>query len=379
MVSSRLNSIEESPTISLSNRAAELKRSGKQVYNFGVGEPDFTTPENIIDFAFKSAKEGKTHYTPSKGIRELREGIAADAASRGGIRATAENVIISPAKFSVNMALLCTMDPGEEVLVPEPYYSSYPDIVRLSGGKPIPVATDSEYEFDFEEMSKLLNPRTRSILISNPTNPTGKVYSEKSIRKLLDFAIENDLYLISDEIYSQLIYEGSMFSPASVEEAGDRVLTIGGFSKSHAMTGWRIGYLMASEQIVNMADKVQQQTLTCAPSISQYAALEALRDTESPRRMKEEFRKRRSLVAKLLDETGNIDYRLPEGAFYFFPSFRSDMTSREFCEALLKEKQVITTPGIAFGEQGEKHFRLSFAASDEVIKEGIGRLNDFVS
>jgi len=379
MVSSRLDSISASPTISLSNRAAELQRKGMKVYNFGVGEPDFTTPENVIDYAFECAKKGKTHYTPSRGIMELREKIVEEAKAANNIDVTSKNVLVSSAKFAINMGLMCILEAGEEVLLPEPYYSSYPDIVKLAGGKPIPVQTDEEYDFDFDAMSKLVGPNTRAIIISNPTNPTGKVYSEKTLRKLTDFLLENDLHLISDEIYSELIYEGKMFSPASIDEASDRVITIGGFSKSHAMTGWRIGYMLASSDIIDASDKIQQQTVTCAPSISQYAALEALRDKESPKRMKEEFRRRRDMVSKLLSETGKLKFRMPEGTFYFFPSYESDIPSKTFSENLLNEKQVITTPGIAFGGQGERHFRASFAASDEVINEGLSRLNDFIS
>lgn len=379
MVSSRLDLISESPTISLANRASELKREGKKVYNFGVGEPDFTTPENVIESAFQWAMKGKTHYTPSKGILELREGIAAEIKSRDGADASASNIIISSAKFAVNMGLISLLEPGEEVLLPEPYYSSYPDIVKLCGGKPIPVRTYEDYEFDFGEMSKLAGPKTRAVIISNPTNPTGKVYSEKSIRELVDFVLENNLYLISDEIYSELIYKGKMAPAAAVKEAANKVLTIGGFSKSHAMTGWRIGYLFADEEIINAADKIQQQTVTCAPSISQYAALEALRDKDSPRKMREEFARRRELVSKLLSETGKLSSKPPDGTFYTFPEYEGEMTSREFCGNLLKEKQVITTPGIAFGEQGERHFRLSFAASEAELTEGISRLNQFIS
>lgn len=379
MISSRLDNISASPTISLSNKAAELKRQGMKVYNFGVGEPDFTTPENIIDYAFELAKKGKTHYTPSKGIMELREKIAEEIKSRNSIDASAGNIIVSSAKFAINMGLMCILEPGDEVLLPEPYYSSYPDIVKITGGKPIPVGTDENFDFDFDEMSRLVGPKTKAIIMSNPTNPTGKVYSEKSLRKLGDFLLENDLYLVSDEIYSELIYEGKMFSPASISEIFDRVITIGGFSKSHAMTGWRIGYTVASPEIIEASDKIQQQTVTCAPSMSQYAALEALRDKESPKNMKKEFLRRRDMVAKLLSETGKLNFRVPEGTFYFFPSYESDVPSKQFCEGLLNEKQVITTPGIAFGQQGEHHFRASFAASDEVINEGLTRLNEYIS
>ena len=378
MLASRLEAIGESRSVSASNRAAELKRSGKKIFNFGIGEPDFTTPRDIIDAAFKAANEGKTHYTPSLGIPELREAIASKEKSFNGIQASAANVLVTPTKFAINLAVMCLINPGDEVIIPEPYYLSYPDIVRLYGGKVITVPTTDDYEFDFDQMEKLISPRTRMVILSNPTNPTGKVYTEKALRDLSDFVLKHGLYLISDEIYEDLIYEGKMFSPASIPEMFPRTITLSGFSKSYAMTGWRIGYMVAPDEIIKASNKIQQQTMTCASSISQYGALAALSDRDSPAKFREIFRSRRDNVYKLISETEGISMRKPEGAFYAFVKYENRIPSEDFCEKALEKSGIVITPGSAFGNQGEYHFRLSFATDNDTIRDGIAELGRFV-
>ena len=375
MVSSRVNGINESATVSMSNKAAELKEAGKTIYSFGIGEPDFTTPEEIIDYAFKEAKAGKTHYTPSAGIMELRQKIAEKMKRKNGIDATASNVLVTPTKFSLNLALYSLIDPGEEVLLPAPYYVSYPDIIKLNQGKMVTIPTDENYELDFDSLGKYVSPKTRVFMLNNPVNPTGKVYSEKSLRKLSDFIIENNLYLISDEIYEDLVYKGKMFSPGSIEEMKERTVTLSGFSKSYAMTGWRIGYMVAPVDVIKAANKVQQQTLTCAPSISQYGAMKALEDEESVTKMKKEFEKRRNLAVSLLKEINDLSFYEPEGAFYIFPGYSIDRPDDAISLDLLEKQNVIVTPGSPFG--AEKHFRISYATSEDVIREGIGRIGKY--
>ncbi len=378
MLASRLEAIGESRSVSASNRAAELKRSGKKIFNFGIGEPDFTTPRDIIDAAFKAANEGKTHYTPSLGIPELREAIASKEKSFNGIQASPGNVLVTPTKFAINLAVMCLINPGDEVIIPEPYYLSYPDIVRLYGGKVITVPTTDDYEFDFDQMEKLVSPRTRMVILSNPTNPTGKVYAEKALRDLSDFVLKHGLYLVSDEIYEDLIYEGRMFSPASIPEMFPKTITLSGFSKSCAMTGWRIGYMVAPDEIIKASNKIQQQTMTCASSISQYGALAALSDRESPAKFREIFRSRRDNVYKLISETEGISMRKPEGAFYAFVKYENRIPSEDFCEKALEKSGIVITPGSAFGNQGEYHFRLSFATDNDTIRDGIAELGRFV-
>ncbi|CAC11669.1 probable aspartate aminotransferase [Thermoplasma acidophilum] len=371
--------INESATVSASNNVEKLRKQGLKIYNFGIGEPDFTTPEGIIDYAFEMAKQGKTHYTPSAGIMELREKIASKLKTRNRIDANAENVLVTPTKFGINLAMMVILNPGDEVIIPDPYYVSYPDIVKLAGGKPVPVRTTDDYDIDLDEMRKFVTPRTRAIILNNPNNPTGKVLSEKEIRDLVDFALENDIYIVSDEIYEDLIYEGSLYSPASMgKEAFEHTITLNGFSKGYAMTGWRIGYFVATEEIVEAANIIQQQTITCASSISQYAALRALDDNESPARMRSEFRKRRDLAYGILSESTDMKVHKPEGAFYMFPGYSKDIPSEKIAEMLLNQEHVVVTPGSAFGDRGRHHFRISFATSEDIIKEGLERLVKFM-
>ncbi len=378
MLAKRLENISPSKTVSLSNKANELKRAGKKIYNFGIGEPDFTTPENIIKAAMTAAEAGKTHYTPSAGVPELRSAIADKMRAINNVPVEAKNVLVTNTKFSINLTAMALLNPGDEVIVPEPYYLSYPEIIKLYDAKPVPVRSDENYDFDFDELAKMTSPRTKAFIYSSPSNPTGKVFSEKMLRRLSDYIIENDMVLISDEIYEDIIFEGKTFSPASIPEMLDRTVTVNGFSKSHAMTGWRIGYMVASEEIINAADKIQQQTVTCAPSISQYAAIAALEDRKSPQEFREKFLHRRDLVQRLLSDS-NLKSRNPEGAFYVFPEYGAKMSSEEFCNDLLQKENVIVTPGSAFGDQGEYHFRLSFATDDNTISEGIQRLIDFTN
>ena len=374
MVSSRLSRIEESATLKLTKVAEDLKSKGVKVYNFGIGEPDFTTPETIIDSAFEWAKRGKTHYTPANGIRELRVAIADKLLKKNQIHTVADNVLVSPTKYAIYLSLYVTLEEGDGVILPDPYYSSYKDIIKLAGGKVLDAPLNNDFSLNFELMQKLVSPRTKAIIFNNPSNPTGRVYSQKEVKELVDFAIKNNLLIISDEIYEDLIYEGSMYSPGAVQEAADRVITISGFSKSYAMTGWRIGYLNASPEITRAAAKVLGQTITCVSSISQYAALQALRDEKDPITFREKFKKRRDLVMKLFSEIKGYSTVKPEGAFYAFPKYSSRMSSVEYSAGLLEKYQVIVTPGSAFGEMGELHYRFSYAASEEEITEGISRI-----
>lgn len=377
MLSSRLSEISESKTVSSSNRASTLKSQGVRVYNFGIGEPDFTTPEHIIRAGFDAAMSGKTHYTPSAGIPELRTAIAEKMKKINSVSCSSSNVLVTPTKFSINLTFLSILNPGDEVLIPEPYFLSYPEIVKLCSGKPIPVPTDENFDFNFELMRKYVNPRTRAIIISNPCNPTGKVYSEKQMRELIDFSLENKLYLISDEIYEDLIFNGKMFSPASVKEISDNVVTIGGFSKSYAMTGWRIGYMVASEEVTRASNKLQQQTITCVSSVAQYAALAAITDRETPAKFRESFLRRKKIVESLVNGSNTMSMHPVDGTFYAFVKYNLPISSEEYSNALLDQKKVLVTPGSAFGRQGEGFFRLSFATDDETIKTGISLIEQF--
>ncbi|MEM3676494.1 MAG: pyridoxal phosphate-dependent aminotransferase [Thermoplasmataceae archaeon] len=378
MISRRVQNIQESKTVSLSNLVSTLSKKGRKIINFGIGEPDFTTPEHITRYSMEMALKGFTHYTPSAGIPELREKVAEIFSRKVNKRTNAENVMITPTKFSINLALGSLIDPGDEVIIGDPAYLSYPEIVKLQSGKPVLIENEDNYDYDFEKIEQIITPRTKAIIFCNPSNPTGKVYSRDQVSRMVKFARDHDIYLISDEIYEDIIFEGQMHNAASFESDYDKVITMGGFSKSYAMTGWRIGYMIASPEIINACNKIQQQTITCASSVSQYAALKALDDAETPARFCKIFKSRRDLVMQLLSEIDGLHARKPEGTFYVFPGYDPDIDSVEFSRKLLEENNVAVTPGSAFGPSGERHFRISFATDDNSIKEGISAIGQFM-
>ncbi len=380
MISERLSGIKKSASLSLTKMASDMKQQGIHVYNFGIGEPDFTTPDGIIEYSYESSKRGMTHYTPSSGLPDLRKAISEKLVSFNNIKdASSQEVVVTPTKFAVYSSLLAVLNPGDQVLFPEPYYLSYPDIVRLAGGKPVPFRLPDDYSLNLDEAEKLVTPKTRVFIFNSPVNPTGKVYSAKDIRALSDFVLEHNLMLISDEIYESIIFKGAHFSPASIPEMRDNTITVSGFSKSHAMTGWRIGYLHARKEIADACDLIQQQTITCAPSVSQTAAIAALKDTESPKKFTSIFKKRKDLVVKLLNEIQGITVTEPEGAFYAFPKFEMSMSSGEFSSQLLQKSHVAVIPGNAFGESSDDHFRLSFATQEEELVKGIELISEFMN
>jgi aspartate aminotransferase len=372
--------IRGAATVLMNQKATDLQKRGIKVYNFGIGEPDQTTPANIIESAFDYARSGKTHYTPSDGIPELREKIAEKMKRKNNIDASSENIIVTPTKYALFMTAMCLLNTGEKVIIPEPYWVSYPFMVSLSGGIPQFLENGDDYEFDYDLLRKQLGESgVKALILNNPLNPSGKVYSEKSLKKLTDIILEyKDIYLISDEIYEDLIYSGKMFSPASIPEMSDRTITISGFSKSYAMTGWRIGYLTGPREFIKAVSMMQQHTITCAPSISQYAALAALGDNETPIRLRNTFLERRDLVIDLLSQSELLSFYKPEGTFYIFPSYDLKIDSVQFSTGLLESKHVIVTPGSAFGEKGRFHFRISYATSTDTISEGIPKINEYV-
>ncbi len=378
VLSRRVQSVSESATVSSSTRAAAMRESGKTIINFGVGEPDFTTPIEEIEFAFEKAKSGSTHYTPSAGYKELREGIAAKV-NAGKHNLKMGNVLVTSTKFAINLSVMALADEGDEIIIPEPYFLSYPEICKIYGVKPVSVLSKDDFSLDIEGIESAITPKTRAIIISNPSNPTGKVYSINEMKALQKLCLERDIYFICDQIYEELVYEGQMFDIMDMDKDLSRTILISGFSKSYAMTGWRVGYMAASTELIAAINKLQQQTVTCAPSISQMAAIYALNDLKSPREMREVFRKRRDLVVSLMKEIPNIHLFVPQGAFYVFPAYDLNISSISLSNEMLENKGVLITPGSVFGDQGEKHFRLSYALSDESIKKGIELIGKFFS
>ena len=379
MVSKRLQEVPPSGTVAISNMVADMKASGiKDIISFSLGEPDFTTPGNIIDAAVESLHEGFTHYTPSMGIPELKKAIAETTKAKNGIPCGPQNVLVTPTKQAIFMWALAYLDPGDEVLLPDPSWVSYEAVIRLAGAVPVYVPTyfDERYIINADNVLKAITPKTKAIVINSPSNPTGTVQPEQALRAIADICVEKNLIVLADEIYEHVIYGAKHVSLAAMPGMWERTYTVSGLSKTYAMTGWRIGWLIADD--VKSINKLQSHSITCCTSFVQKAAVEAITGPQDSKvAMVKEFKNRRDLALDLLAEIPGLRCNVPDGAFYLFPKFDYDMTSHKFAEGLLQESHVAITPGRAFGPCGEGSFRLSYAASEDDIREGIGRIKAF--
>lgn len=377
MVSKRLQEVPASGTIAISNLVSQMKAEGVDIVSFSMGEPDFTTPENIIDACCDSLHAGFTHYTPSTGIPELREAVAEMENRVDGVPCKASNVLITPTKQAIFMIALAYIDPGDEVILMDPTWVSYEACIRLAGGVPVYVSAKYEDEFvvDPAMIEAAVTPRTKMIILNTPSNPTGTVMPREVLKQIADIAIANDIMVLSDEIYEAIIYEGKHTSIASFPGMFDRTLLVSGLSKTYAMTGWRLGWAVASEENIKAINKLQSHSISCCVSFVQKAAVEAIRGPQDAKNaMVAEFRKRRDLALDLISEIPQLECNVPEGAFYVFPKYSMDMSSAKLAEVLLKEGHVAVTPGIAFGPGGEGFFRVSYATSEGQIREGFDRI-----
>lgn len=387
VLSTWAKNISPSPTLAVDAKAKKLKSEGKDVCGFGAGEPDFDTPEFIKEACIKAIEAGKTKYLPSAGLPALREALAAHYAKRRGISYNASNFIVSPGgKFSCYLAIMSVISPGDEVIIPAPYWVSYPEMVKLAGGTPVYVkATDAaDFKVTVQQLESVCTPKTKLLILTSPSNPTGAVYSTQELKEIMDFAIARDILVMSDEIYSTLVYDGvEAISPASLsEEAKEHTIVVSGFSKAFSMTGWRLGTLCAPDAIAKAVANLQSQTSSNATSFAQYGALaamenEALADA-AVAEMKKSFDRRRLMLLEGLNAIDGVFCRRAQGAFYLFPNISSfGMASVDFCAKLLEEKLVAVVPGSAFGS--DENVRFSYAVSDETIQKGIERMAQFCS
>lgn len=387
VLSTWAKNISPSPTLAVDAKAKKLKSEGKDVCGFGAGEPDFDTPEFIKEACIKAIEAGKTKYLPSAGLPALREALAAHYAKRRGISYNASNFIVSPGgKFSCYLAIMSVISPGDEVIIPAPYWVSYPEMVKLAGGTPVYVkATDAaDFKVTVQQLESVCTPKTKLLILTSPSNPTGAVYSAQELKEIMDFAIARDILVMSDEIYSTLVYDGvEAISPASLsEEAKEHTIVVSGFSKAFSMTGWRLGTLCAPDAIAKAVASLQSQTSSNATSFAQYGALaamenEALADA-AVAEMKKSFDRRRLMLLEGLNAIDGVFCRRAQGAFYLFPNISSfGMASVDFCAKLLEEKLVAVVPGSAFGS--DENVRFSYAVSDETIQKGIERMAQFCS
>ncbi|HVU26089.1 MAG TPA: pyridoxal phosphate-dependent aminotransferase [Opitutus sp.] len=377
--------VSPSPTLAIDAKAKALKAAGEDVCGFAAGEPDFDTPEHIKEGAIAALKAGRTKYAPTPGIPELRKAIAERYAAEYGFAVAPEQVVVSPGgKFNCYLGLLATCSPGDEVIVPAPYWVSYPEMVKLAGAAPQFVLADDRTGFRLtpDMLEAAITPRTKAVILNSPSNPTGAVYSRAELEAIVDVATRHNLYILSDEMYEHLMYDGA--KPTCVatlsEEAKARTIVVAGFSKSYSMTGWRIGTTVAPLPIAKAIAELQSQMTSNVTTFGQYGALAALKEKEKTaaalKEMLAAFDRRRKLLHTELTNIPGITCQLAQGAFYLFPNIASfGLKDADFCTRLLDTEKVAAVPGSSFGAEG--YLRLSYATSDEIIKKGVDRLARF--
>jgi len=388
-----LSRVKPSATIAITQKARELKNSGKDIISLSVGEPDFDTPDNVKEAAIAAIRRGETKYPPVSGIQPLREAVAAKFKRENGLDYKASQTIVGTGgKHVIYNALLATLNPGDEVIIPAPYWVSYPEMAALNSGTPVFVDTTLENNFKLqaEDLERAITPRSKWIILNSPSNPSGAAYSWNEMKALTDVLMRHPhVWVLTDDMYEHLTYGDFTFvTPAQVEPGlYDRTLTMNGVSKAYAMTGWRIGYAAGPEKLIKAMDMVQGQQTSGACSIAQWAALEALNGPQDciPR-FKAAFEKRRDLVVSMLNQATGLVCPKPEGAFYVYPSVAALMgkktragkvlaTDEDFVMALLEEEGVASVHGSAFGLG--PNFRISYATSDEALEEACRRIQRF--
>jgi aminotransferase len=361
----------------------EIVLTMQDVISLGVGEPDFSTPWNICESSIYSIEQGMTSYTSNKGLQSLREALSRYFARHYCLTYNSEDeiVITSGVSEALDISIRAIVNPGDEVLIAQPSYVSYAPCVTLAGGVPVPVECTEKDRFRLmpDALQEKITKKTKALIINFPNNPTGGVMRKEDLVPVSDIVADNDLLLLSDEVYAELTYEGQHVAAATVGDLYERTITLNGFSKAYAMTGWRVGYVCAPKTLCEAALKIHQYVMLCAPVMGQVAALEAIRSAEDEKNsMVNEYRLRRNMFVTGLNRIG-LPCHVPEGAFYAFPSVKgTGLSDVEFAEGLLKEQRVAVVPGSVFGTGGEDHIRCAYAVSRKNLSEALGRMETFI-
>lgn len=374
--------IPASGTLKILDMAKKMEMEGKKVYHFEVGEPDFPTPLHISEAAIAALKAGKTKYTSARGIVELLDAIQELYARRNIIISGRRNVIVTPgAKMALFQGFLSTIDVGDDVLVLAPSWPTYKVLLRNAGAKPVDVRTKPGYVLDEEALKNKIGKEVSAIVINSPNNPTGGVLTKDQMRLIYDLACDNNFLIFSDEIYEELVYDGfKQTSMLDVDPGLDRTVVISGFSKSYSMTGWRLGYAIASPETIDNMVRIQQNTTSCATTFVQYAGVEAIMGDQTPiQTMLESFQERRDLMQKIFCTIDGIECMNPMGAFYVFPDMsKYELSSNTLSELLLKKTGVTSVPGKAFGDAYDHHLRFSYSTSRQDIEDGMTAMREFL-
>lgn len=380
---SRMSKLGTETAFEVLARARALEAQGKNVVHLEIGEPDFDTPKNIVEAAIQALREGHTHYNPTAGLPELRSAAAKDIARSRGIDVKPENVVVVPGgKPTMFYVLLTLIEEGDEVIYPNPGYPIYESMINFSGGKPVPAPILEEFDFslDVNKLEKLINKKTKMIIVNSPANPTGGILTKKDLEKIAQLAVKHDLWVLSDEIYCRIIYDGKFESITQFPGMMERTIILDGFSKTYAMTGWRMGYGVMREDLAQAVTKLGNNCHSCTATFSQRAGIEAINGDQSEvNKMVAEFKRRRDFIVEGLNKIPGMSCKMPKGAFYAFPNIKKlGLASKPLADRLLNEAQVATLSGTAFGALGEGYIRLSYANSIDNIKEALKRIERFV-
>ena len=393
-VSKRLAAIAESATLAVDSKAKALQAKGEHVIGFGAGEPDFPTPEYIVEAAVRAARDPKAHrYTPAAGLPQLREAIAVKTKRDSGFECASSQVLVTVGgKYAVFVAFAALCDPGDEVICPAPYWTTYPEAIALAGGVPVVIDTTQETEFKVtvEQLERAKTPKTKVLLFVSPDNPSGAVYSREETIAIGKWAAANDIWVVTDEIYEHLTYGKHVFTsmPTVVPEIADRCVIVNGVAKTYAMTGWRVGWMIGPPDVMKAAINFQSHTTSNVSNVAQYAALAAVSgDLSAVAMMRESFARRGALMHSMLNQIAGVNCMAPQGAFYCFPDFSgllnrslsgvTSATTLELADVILDRAKVAFVPGEAFGLA--RYARFSFALGDDDLREGINRLASFVN
>jgi aspartate aminotransferase len=382
MFTDRICRVGPSGTLATADLVQKLKEEGVVCISFALGEPDFDTPSHVVDAAIQALKEGFTHYTPSAGIFDLREAIALKSKTENNIPCNPLNVMVTPTKLGIFNSVLTMLQKGDEVLLSDPGFVSYFQIINFSGAKAVSVRTTQDNNFRMlpEDIAESITPKTKLIMLNSPENPTGCVATKEDIKGIADLAKDHDLYVLSDEIYEKIIYDGEHVSIASMDDMFERTITLNGFSKAYAMTGWRLGWMVAPENVIKEVIKIQQHSISCAVSFAQMGGLAALKGPQdSVTEMVSEFKARRDMIVDGLNAIPGLHCNVPQGAFYVFVKFDHEMSSVDFSKMLIEKAHVAVTPGSSFGLGGEGFVRFSYATSRESIQEGLDAIEKALS
>ena len=382
-LAARVGEVPPSITLAIAAKAKAMKAEGIDVCSLSTGEPDFDTPEHIKAAAKQALDAGKTKYGPVAGEPQLKAAIARKLLSDNNLNYQPENIIVTNGgKHSLYNLMMALIDPGDEVIIPAPYWLSYPEMVKLASGKPVIVRTDAStgYKITPEQLTRAITPKTKLFVLNSPSNPTGMVYTPAEIKALAQVIVDRDILVVADEIYEKIIYDGAQHvSIGSLgKEIFDRTLISSGFAKAYSMTGWRIGYLAGPIELIKATSTIQGHSTSNVCTFAQYGAISALESSqESVEKMRQAFAQRRQVIFELLDAVPGISCIKPDGAFYMFVNIsKTGMNSLEFCDAFLEQQQVAVIPGIAFG--ADDHIRLSYATDLGTIKKAVERLDKFV-